>query len=166
LGAIVAPLVFTMIPRPEAATAMTMIFQRFDVVAVACSVVVLGTEAWRAPGQTRVRRLDVARMLTGVLGAGLVLLEALWLTPAIVGLHLGGAIRGLGPAGLELERMHRLAEACGKAQVAVVVVLIALEVATLTTPAPPPAPESPRKGDAAAAQAGDRVSPGEATHGA
>src|SRR5579863_6545833 len=75
LGAIVAPVVFAMIPRPEAADAMTVVFQRFDTVAVACALVILATEAWRAPGQRRFERLDVVRMLAGVAGAALVLVE-------------------------------------------------------------------------------------------
>jgi putative copper export protein len=131
LGAIVAPIVFTMIPRPEAADAMTAVFARFDVVAVVCVVIILVTEAWRVPGQARISRKDVARMLAGAIGAVLVLGEALWITPAIVALHRGGAVRGLGSAGLELDRMHGLAEACGKVQVVVAIALIVLEVATL-----------------------------------
>ncbi len=133
LGAIVAPIVFTMIPRPEAADAMTAVFQRFDFVAVGCVAVILATEAWRAMGKGpgRVGRLDLARMITGALGAVLVLTEALWITPAIVALHHAGALRGLGPAGLELDRMHDLAETCGKAQTVFALALIVLHVVTL-----------------------------------
>jgi uncharacterized protein DUF4149 len=131
LGAIVAPIVFTMIPRPEAADAMTAVFQRFDLVAVACVAVILATEAWRARGRGRIGRLDVARMATGAIGAALVLVEALWITPAIVTLHHAGALRGLGAAGLELDRMHDLAEACGKAQAVFALALIVLHVVTL-----------------------------------
>jgi hypothetical protein len=162
LGAVVAPIVFTTIPRPEAVHAMTAVFQRFDLVAVACVLVILGTEVWRAlgyagsgagarrEGRPRVGRLDLARMFAAALGAALVLLEALWITPSIVSLHVGGAIRGLGPAGLELDRMHGLAEACGKAEVVFALALIALQVATLAPPAPrgegeasPNAPNAP-----------------------
>jgi putative copper export protein len=131
LGAIVAPVVFTMIPRPEAADAMTVVFARFDVVAVGCVAVVLASEAWRATGKRPIATLDVARMVTAAVGSTLVLLEALWITPAIVALHRGGALRGLGPAGLELDRMHGLAEACGKAQAVLALALLALHVATL-----------------------------------
>jgi putative copper export protein len=134
LGAIVAPIVFTMIPRPEAADAMTAVFQRFDFVAVACVGVILATEAWRARGRGRIGRLDVARMATGAIGAALVLVEALWITPAIVTLHRAGALRGLGAAGLELDRMHDLAETCGKAQAVLALALIVLQVVTLGPP--------------------------------
>jgi Domain of unknown function (DUF4149) len=132
LGAIVAPIVFTMIPRPEAADAMTTVFSRFDLVAVGCVAAILGTEALRATARARVGRLDLARMIAAAVGAALVLLEALWLTPAIVALHRGGALRGLGADGLELDRLHGLAEACGKAQAVFALALIGLHVVTLT----------------------------------
>jgi uncharacterized membrane protein len=158
LGAIVAPLVFTMIPRPEAVEAMTRIFQRFDTVAVVCIIAILATEAWRAVGYGahggKIGRLDVARMITGAVGAVLVLGEAFWITPAIVALHQGGALRGLGVAGLELDRMHNLAETCGKTQVALALLLIVLEVMTL-------APRSETHGGTRLAQA-----PREAAKGA
>jgi putative copper export protein len=161
LGAIVAPIVFTTIPRPEAVEAMTAVFQRFDLVAVACVIVILATEAWRAmgyaggnkqaAGQPRVGRLDIARMLAGALGAVLVLAEAVWITPTIVALHTGGAVRGLGAAGLELDRMHGLAETCGKVQVVFALALIALEVATLVPQAVSGdrAPKTPTKAEKA-----------------
>jgi hypothetical protein len=160
LGAIVAPIVFNTIPRPEAADAMILVFQRFDLVAIGCVAVIVATEIFRTlapptPG-ARVRkigRIDIARMLTGVAGAILVLTEALWITPTIVDLHRHGAIRGFGGPGLELDRMHRLAESCGKVQVALALALVALHVVTLSVGA----------GDAA--KPDDKV-PGGAAHGA
>jgi hypothetical protein len=145
LGALVAPVVFTMIPAPGAADAMTVVFQRFDTVALVCVAVIVATEAARTAGGTAhlqlgagsvysgdpIGRLDLARMATGALGAALVLLEALWITPAIVELHRGGAIRGVGAEGLELDRIHGYAEACGKAQATVGLALIALHVFTV-----------------------------------
>ncbi len=133
LGALVAPVVFTMIPAPGAADAMTVVFQRFDTVALVCVAVIVTTDAWRsaAPSGDPIGRLDGARMAAGAVGAGLVLLEALWITPAIVALHRGGAIRGLGPDGLELDRIHGYAESCGKAQAVVGLSLIFLHVFTL-----------------------------------
>jgi uncharacterized membrane protein len=159
LGAIVAPLVFTMIPRPDAADVMTLIFQRFDRVAVISAVVILSTEAWRAAGRPKISRSDFARAATAAIAGGLAVVEALWITPAIVGLHRGGAALGLGAAGIELERMHRLAETCGKAQVAFVLLLIGLEVATLSAP-------SARETRKIGATGGGKLSPGEAAHGA
>jgi uncharacterized membrane protein len=134
LGAIVAPIVFTMIPRPEAADAMTVVFARFDVVSVGCVVAILASEALRATGKQTIGRYDLARMGTAAVGAVLVLLEAVWITPAIVALHRGGAVRGIGAAGQELERMHALAETCGKAQAAFALALIGLVVVTLAPP--------------------------------
>ena len=167
LGAVVAPIVFTMVPRPEAVEAMTSVFQRFDLVAVGSVAVILATEAWRAlagrsvfsrtGGPAWIGRLDVARMLAAVVGAALVLTEAVWITPAIVSLHRHGAIRGLGVDGLELDRMHGLAETCGKVEVVFALALIALHVATLT----------PRTaGRAEVARAPGEVAGGRATHGA
>ncbi len=131
LGAIVAPVVFTMIPRPEAADAMTVVFQRFDFVAMACVGLLLVTEAWRAAGQRKIRRLDVVRMAAAVAGGALVLVESVWITPAIVALHRAGALRGLGANGMELDRMHSLAETCGKTQVVFALAVIALHVFTV-----------------------------------
>jgi uncharacterized membrane protein len=167
LGAIVAPIVFTMVPRPEAVEAMTSVFQRFDLVAVGSVAVIVATEAWRALAGRRVfsraggpawiGRLDVARMLVAVVGAALVLTEAVWITPAIVNLHRHGAIRGLGADGLELDRMHGLAETCGKVQVVFALALVALHVATLAPGA---------AGRAEVAKAPGEVAGGGATHGA
>lgn len=133
LGALVAPIVFTMIPAPGAADAMTVVFSRFDTVALACVMTIVAAEAWRSAIRTEasIGKLDVARMAAGTLGAALVLLEALWISPAIVALHRGGAIRGLGPEGLDLDRIHGYAEACGKAQVIVGLALIVLHVFTV-----------------------------------
>jgi uncharacterized membrane protein len=160
LGALVAPVVFTMIPAPGAADAMTVVFQRFDTVALVCVAVMVASEAFRSATATSgprlglgaalsgdaIGRLDLARMAMGALGAALVLLEALWITPVIVALHRGGAIRGVGSEGLELDRIHGYAETCGKAQATVGLALIALHVFTLKRakakkPARDPAPE-------------------------
>jgi uncharacterized membrane protein len=160
LGAIVAPIVFTAIPRPEAADAMTLVFQRFDLVAAGSVAVILATEAWRAlwvTGRGSIGRLDVLRMLAAAIGAALVLAEALWITPAIVALHRHGAIRGLGAEGLELERMHALAEACGKVQVLFALALVALHVATV---------QRPPLGGAELPDARGKLLGGGATHGA
>jgi hypothetical protein len=172
LGAIVAPIVFTMIPRPEAAEAMTAVFQRFDLVAVGSLAVIVASEAWRATGglpvfaraggrARMIGRLDVARMLTGAIGAALVLTEALWITPAIVSLHRHGAVRGRGADGLELDRMHGLAESCGKVQVLVALGLVALHVITVgSRPA-----RRPAEGGEDAKIPGE-IAGGGATHGA
>ncbi len=157
LGALVAPVVFTMIPAPGAADAMTVVFQRFDTVALVCVAVIVASEACRSfgaaagpgpgPGEG-VGRLDLARMAAGALGAALVLLQALWITPVIAALHRGGAIRGVGPDGLELDRIHGYAETCGKAQATVGLALIAFHVFTIRrSKARKPARESAGEAD-------------------
>jgi hypothetical protein len=144
LGALVAPVVFTMIPAPGAADAMTVVFERFDTVALVCVAVIVASEACRSaagpwglrlgPGASEpgdISRLDLARMAAGGFGAALVLLQALWITPVIAALHREGAIRGAGSEGIELDRIHGYAETCGKAQAIVGLALIALHVFTL-----------------------------------
>ena len=130
LGAIVAPVIFNMVPSPTSADAMTVVFRRFDKVALACIVTVLLTEAAQALVRRPLRRLDVARMALTVLGGALVVWQATVISPEIEALHVAGAIRGLGEAGLKLEATHRLAELGGKLQALCAVVLIALHVMT------------------------------------
>src|SRR5271165_1109743 len=48
LGAITAPIVFAVAPYPQSADAMTLVFRRFDHVAMACAAFVLGAEAVKA----------------------------------------------------------------------------------------------------------------------
>jgi putative copper export protein len=130
LGAIVAPVVFNMVPSPTSADAMTVVFRRFDKVAVACIVTVLLTEAVQALVRRPLGRIDVARMGLTVLGGALVVWQATVISPEIEALHVAGAIRGLGEAGLKLEATHKLAELGGKIQALCAVVLIALHVMT------------------------------------
>lgn len=130
LGAIVAPVVFNMVPSPTSADAMTVVFRRFDKVAVACIVTVLLTEAVQAIVRRPLGRIDVARMTLTVLGGALVVWQATVISPEIEALHVAGAIRGLGEAGLRLEATHKLAELGGKLQALCAVVLIALHVMT------------------------------------
>ena len=55
LGAVAAPVVFSTVPWPSSADAMTIVFRRFDAVAMACAAIVLATEAARAMGGPGVR---------------------------------------------------------------------------------------------------------------
>jgi len=48
LGAVAAPVVFSTVPWPSSADAMSIVFRRFDAVAMACAAIVLSTEAIRA----------------------------------------------------------------------------------------------------------------------
>ena len=45
LGAVAAPVVFSTVPWPSSADAMSIVFRRFDAVAMACAAIVLATEA-------------------------------------------------------------------------------------------------------------------------
>jgi hypothetical protein len=115
LGAITAPIVFSVAPMPQSADAMTLIFRRFDLVAMSC-----------AP----FARLDHARAAVGVLAAAVTTYEGTAVSPRIAELHMEGAIRGMGPAGLELSRLHDLAELLGKTAVLLLVALVVLQAVT------------------------------------
>jgi hypothetical protein len=145
LGAIVAPTVFGVVPMPTSADAMTLVFRRFDRVAMACAAVALVAESALAARGGRARTIDVVRGAVVVLAASLAIGEAVWLSPAIEALHRGGAVRGLGPAGLALERTHKLAEAAGKGQLLLLLAAFVLAVRRVARPgAPPSADPRPR----------------------
>ena len=132
LGAVVAPTVFRIVPAPTSADAMTVVFRRFDVIAMTCAVVALVAEAALAFFGKKTTRLDVGRAGATVVAAVLAIVLGLWLSPAIEGLHRGGAVRGYGAAGLALERYHRLAESTAKVElvlVATATVLVLLRLA-------------------------------------
>jgi hypothetical protein len=130
LGAITAPVVFGVAPMPQSADAMTMIFRRFDLVAMSCAAVAVASEAVRVIARVPFRRLDHARAAVGVVAAAVTTYEATRVSARIAELHFAGAIRGVGPAGLELDRLHGVAEACGKTVVALLVALVVLQVLT------------------------------------
>jgi uncharacterized membrane protein len=132
LGAIAAPIVFSVVTMPQSADAMTMVFRRFDLVSMSCAAVALAAEATRAVARVPFARLDHARAAATVGAALLATYEGTSVSPRIAVLHMSGAVRGLGPAGLELSRLHDVAEACGKAELAMLVLVVALQVLTLT----------------------------------
>jgi hypothetical protein len=138
LGAIAAPVVFTVGSMPGAADAMTIVFQRFDLLAMSCAAVLLASEAGRALARLPFARLDHVRAGVSVLAAAAAVLEGTNVSPRIAALHAAGAIRGMGSAGRELARLHDLAELCGKTQVVLLVAVVILQVVTLTRPASPP----------------------------
>jgi uncharacterized membrane protein len=128
LGAIVAPTVFGIVPAPTSADAMTVVFRKFDVVAIGSAVVVLVSEAllaWRGGKPTR---SDVARAAAAILAAVLAIIEGAYLSPAIQALHREGAIRGYGDAGRALERFHRLAESAAKIELVLLLTVVLLIV--------------------------------------
>lgn len=139
LGAIAAPVVFSVVPAPSSADAMTIVFRRFDVVAMACAAFLLAVEAARALARERFAWSDHARVAASAVAGGLAVVEGAFLSPHIAALHWGGAVRGLGTDGRELAHLHDLAEACGKAQLALLAAIIALQVIALRTPSIGPA---------------------------
>ena len=129
LGAVVAPIVFRVVPAPTSADAMTLVFRRFDVVAIVCAAVALVAEAAFAVRGGRVLRVDLLRGLCVVVAAGLAITIGAWLSPAIADLHRGGAVRGVGEAGAALERLHHLAEGLSKAEILLLFATFVLSVA-------------------------------------
>jgi hypothetical protein len=132
LGACAAPLVFKIVPAPVSGEAMGAVFRRFDMIAISCAIVVLGCEAvriWVREGSaTTSERL---RGLLAVTAAGAAIYGGIELSPSIVALHAAGAVRGVGENGVKLDRIHDLAEAVAKVEVAVGFFLLALQVSTL-----------------------------------
>jgi hypothetical protein len=129
LGAIVAPIVFRVVPAPTSADAMTLVFRRFDVVAIVCAAVALVAEAAFAKRGGKVTRSDLARGLSLVGASGLAIAIGAWLSPGIADLHRAGAIRGIGDSGLALERLHHLAETFAKTEILLLGAVFVLGVA-------------------------------------
>jgi hypothetical protein len=140
LGAIAAPVVFSMVSMPSSADAMTIVFRRFDQVAMACAALVLASEAvgalarvGREPAtRRRFAPVDGARAAVGVAAAALAVFEGTHVSPRIAALHAGGAIRGLGAAGQELSHLHDIAQLCAKTEIVLLVALVVLHVVALT----------------------------------
>ncbi len=132
LGAIAAPVVFSTIAMPASADAMTVVFRRFDAVAMSCAALVLASEATRALVRLPFATTDHVRAGTSVLAAAIAVFEGVSVSPRIASLHAGGAVRGLGEAGMELARLHDVAELCGKSEVALLLAVIVLHVVTLS----------------------------------
>ena len=133
LGALAAPVVFRIVSYPSNADAMTLVFRRFDLVAMACSAALLSSEAVRPALRVRLSTVDHVRAALSVVAAGLAVFEATRVSPRIADLHAGGAVRGLGPTGIELSRLHDIAETCGKAQLLVLAVIVVLHVVALSS---------------------------------
>ena len=126
LGAVVAPLVFGIVPAPASADAMTAVFRRFDSVAIVCAIVVLVVEGGHALVRRPLVRLDLVRASLVVVAAGLAIFEALSISPHIERLHREGAIRGLGPSGLELDAVHHTAESLAKLELTLLLGVLVL----------------------------------------
>lgn len=131
LGAVVAPIVFRTVPAPTSADAMTLVFRRFDKIAMVCAGIVLAAEGWRVAARERLDAIAGARIAAAIVAAGCVVYEGLVLSPRIEALHRAGAVRGSGPDGLELEAVHKLAEAVAKIELPMLLAVIALHVFAL-----------------------------------
>jgi hypothetical protein len=140
LGACAAPIVFRIVPAPLSGEAMGTVFRRFDAIAISCAVIVLGCEAVRifvanrASDKTRVGRgavFERTRTTLAVVAAAAAIYGGAHLSPEIVALHAAGAVRGFGADGLELERLHKIAESMAKIEVSAGLLLLALHVTTL-----------------------------------
>jgi putative copper export protein len=139
LGALAAPVVFSVVPLASAADAMTIVFRRFDLIAMTCAGLILVSEAIRLVRAKRLARVDVARITVSALAAAAAVVEGTEVSPRIAELHNGGVSRGLGTGGLELDHLHRLAELSGQTQLILLALAIVLHVATLS-PEPRSAP--------------------------
>jgi len=131
LGALAAPVVFSVVPLPMAADAMTVVFRRFDLVAMTCAALILLSEALRAASERSFARVDIARGLVSAIAAALAVVQGAHVSPRIAGLHSAGVSRGLGASGMELSSLHHVAELLGQAQVLLLATAVALHVAGL-----------------------------------
>lgn len=130
-GALVAPVVFHRVPAPTSGDAMTEVFVRFDRAALAIAATLVFAEVALAVVRKPLLRSDVARLLLAIALVGLILAEASWVSPTIAALHQSGAVRGIGAAGAEIERLHVVAKRIGMAEVLALVAFVALHVQRL-----------------------------------
>jgi hypothetical protein len=75
-------------------------------------------------------RADHARAGLSVLAAVAAVYEGSSVSPRIAELHAAGVVRGMGPAGIELSRLHDLAETLGKTEVGLLVAVVVLQAVT------------------------------------
>ena len=137
LGAVAAPVIFATVSWPSSADAMSIVFRRFDSVAMTCAAIVLAMEAVRPVAGVALARLDHARAATSLLAASAAVFEGIKVSPRIAALHAAGAIRGVEGPGLELAHLHDIAEWCGKIELGLLAVVIALHVIALSRPYEP-----------------------------
>jgi len=124
LGALVAPIVFHVVPAPASGDAMALVFRRFDRAALACAAVLGLVEAARA----RASAPDYPRIACVAIAAISALILALKITPEIADLHASGAIRGVGALGEALDRAHDWATRLGKLEALALLLIIGLHL--------------------------------------
>lgn len=126
LGAVVAPVVFRGVPMPFSADAMTEVFQRYDRIAVASGLMLVAAQGGLAVLDSRGgRRHRLFGLGGGALLLALATYQASAVSAKIAALHRAGALRGFGPEGLELDRVHRVASMLGRVELAVALVTLA-----------------------------------------
>jgi putative copper export protein len=144
LGAVAAPVVFSVVPFPANADAMSVVFRRFDLVAVTCGAVVVFVESARAVSCALARTpeswMGRLRLPSSVLALALACVEAGVISPRIAALHASGAVRGIGASGAELSWLHEVAEVCGKTELVLLLVVLALQVISSAAARPPSEP--------------------------
>jgi putative copper export protein len=141
LGAVAAPIVFSHVAWPQNADAMSLVFRRFDIIAMACAALVVASEAARATAGPRFTRLDHGRAAASLLAAVGAVVEGMSISPRIAALHAGGAVRGVNAAGLELAHLHGVAEALAKAEVCLLAVVLVLQVLSFSAAPTPGVPD-------------------------
>jgi hypothetical protein len=128
LGAITAPLIFANVSFPQSADAMTLVFRRFDTVAMTCAAVAMACEATKVAARVSFRAADHLRAGLTVVAAVLAVVEGTLVSPRIAALHGAGVVRGMGVAGETLSHLHDIAEALGKTEVVLLAIVLGLLV--------------------------------------
>jgi len=128
LGAIAAPLVFANVSFPQSADAMTLVFRRFDTVAMTCAALAMACEAAKVAARVPFGRADHVRAGLTVVAAILAVVEGTLVSPRIAALHGAGVLRGMGVAGETLSHLHDMAEALGKSEIVLLAVVLGLLV--------------------------------------
>jgi hypothetical protein len=134
LGAVAAPVVFATVSFPASADAMSIVFRRFDSVAMTCAAIVLATEAVRPVAGLAFERFAHVRAAGSLLAAVAAVFEGVKISPRIAALHAAGAIRWVDEPGRELAHLHDVAEWCGKIELGLLAVVIALHAVALSSP--------------------------------
>ncbi len=128
LGAIAAPLIFANVSFPQSADGMTLVFRRFDMVAMTCAAIAMASEAAKVAARVAFGRVDHLRAGLTVVAAILAVVEGTLVSPRIAALHGAGVMRGMGVAGETLSHLHDMAEALGKTELVLLAIVLSLLV--------------------------------------
>lgn len=128
LGAFAAPEVFGQLERPVAGSVMGTIFANFDRMVLVLIAVLVVSEAARVLLEGVRGRLGLARLCAAAVLAGLALISALYIGPRINEMFHAGVMRGVGQAGVEMDRLHDWATRLGKLAFAVAAAWLTLGI--------------------------------------